>query len=126
MTATEGRDPAAMRRRTVSARTVSARMASVALLVLAPALGACASGPERPTLPGDAQNEAPESVTPEGVTEIRENLAAMRAENREAMDATLIQSRPLSQSPEQGMFSRFFGALGRGIADVVTLRAFGL
>ena len=60
------------------------------------------------------------------LTEIRENLAAMRAENREAMDATLIQSRPLSQSPEQGMFSRFFGALGRGIADVVTLRAFGL
>lgn len=126
MTATECRDAPGVPRRSSAAASAATLRAAIVLVAASLTLGACASGPERPTLPGDAQNEAPESVTPEGVTEIRENLAAMRAENREAMDTTLIQSRPLSQSPEQGMFGRFFGALGRGIADVVTLRAFGL
>jgi hypothetical protein len=101
-------------------------LAPVLAALLATSLGACASGAERSTLPGDAQNAAPARVAPEGLTEVRESLAAMRAENREAMDATLIQSRPLSQTPQDGFFGRMLGFLGRGISDAITLSALGL
>lgn len=99
-------------------------LATVAAAASGP--GCASAGPERPVLPGRPTVERPDGLVPEGVTEMRESLAEMRAENRERMDTALVRKTTLSETPTGPTFWDSVGdALGSAV-DVLSLRALGI
>lgn len=117
----------APRSRVKGAVATRLRRAALALAISAvPLLPGCASGPQRPELPSRPEAQRPDGLVPEGVTEMREHLADMRAENRDRMDAAIVRPTTLSESPTgPGFWDHVGNAIGKSV-DFLTLRALGV
>lgn len=81
------------------------------------ALSACASQPsaDRSTVPDLAAAQRPDGVVPDGVTEVRDTLAAQRAETRAQENALNLRPNTLSATPAMPWYESVLSS----VADVL-------
>lgn len=77
-------------------------MRHAAFLTAALLLGACSSQPatDRAVLPDRPEVHRPEGVEPDGLADIRSQLAAQRGEARERDNALNLRAAPMSQTSD--------------------------
>jgi hypothetical protein len=80
-------------------------------------LAACSSAPttDRATLPDRPEVHRPEGAEPEGLAEMRETIAAQRAEARERDNALNFRATPMSQTPNTPWYEDAFEFLGGAV-----------